>query len=304
MAKTSLAAYTIRIKKRNTKEYLPIDSFSNSETLQTLIQKCLSNWKSYAHNEERKQLVSLTKSQTVDELYSGILEIGEWGYDAKLYDVKARKVTYTRKTTEAEMLPFYFLFGFPKGSTKAFLLLERFGAFGIRKVLSDFLQVEFQKKFPNFTLEVIPIVMEEVASQYLSSGRIVRLSFISYSIPSDLASYVAEGSGEEYGHTELVIQAKKRGELPFTNSLRTKLAKGENLKKIFEMPSFEYDAVKLKIEMDGNTRTIALEDLANIRSYFSIDDEVDKAENGHPVFESIEALAIGIYQDLKRRTSI
>lgn len=301
MPKTSIAAYSVRVKKRYTNDYLSTYDFNGTNSLFGFIQACLSEWKQYKANDQYKQLISLSHSKIIEDVFSGMLETGEYGYESKLYDIETKKVTHKRKTTEAEMLPFYFLFGFPEKATKGFLFLERFGAIGIRKMLTDLIQIEFAKIYPAFTIEIDPIIMEEVAEKYLNSGRLVKISFISYELPTDIAQYVAEGSSDDISYSELVVHAKKRGSIGLLDSLKGKLSKGKDLKKIFELKSFEFDTIKVKIEMDGNTRTISLEDLSNIRSYFSIEEEVEKSENGHPLFESIEAITLEIYRELKGR---
>jgi len=298
MASTSLACYTLRVRKRGEKTYLDASKFTEQGDLNIVLETYLKRWTNYNSDDNKKQVINLKKIQRTSAFCDGIIETGQWGYESTLLDIAQKKVTHKRKTTEAEMLPFFFLYGFQKGKKEGLLILERFGAIGIRKLLSDFLNDEFQKQFPDFLLDINPLVVEEVAKEYLEKGQIIRLSFVSHKIPKDIADMVAKGSEEEISSTELVIHAKRRCALPF-NSQLIKLLGGK--KSVFELKSFDYDSVRVKVRNNGSTRTIDMENLARLRSYFNIEDGVKKDKSGHPEFESIERESGVLFNEMKRR---
>lgn len=67
---------------------------------------------------------------------------------------------------------------------------------------------------------------------------------------------------------------------------------------MLEIRGFEYDTVKVEIEMDGNRRTIDLSNLMKLRAHYDITREVQIGTNGHPVFSSIDGVAKQLVDDL------
>jgi hypothetical protein len=303
MRAIALACYSIRIRQRNKKDaFLDCRNFDGKNNLKDFIDNLLTSWNTIVKNDESKQMFSV-KTIDIDGKYtSGIIDTGEWGFESTLYDIDKNEVTHNRKNNEAEMLPFFYLYGFPEKKNKGFLLLERFGNLGIRKFLCDKISAEFRKKFPGLEIEFNAEIMEELAREYLENGRLIKIGFIKYDIPSDFADYVAEGASEEIAYSEYSIHAKRSGSIPFKDDIKKMFGKKTDLKRTLEIKSFEYDTVKMNLEINGQKRTLNIDDLANIRSYINIDNDVRKMENGHPEYASILEIAKNLYEELDRRS--
>ena len=63
---------------------------------------------------------------------------------------------------------------------------------------------------------------------------------------------------------------------------------------MIELQDFDYDNVKVEIELAGSRKTLDLSNIMKLRAYYDITSELVVGPDGHPVFSSID----GIAQDL------
>lgn len=304
MAKISLAGYSITIRKKHSKEILPWNGFNGADSLDVLFRKYIERWSNYTSDNDKKVIINLKKAFSDDSKFYGIIETGEWGFESTLVDIDTKEVSYNRKATEAEMLPFFFVIGYPNKHKEGILILERFGTLGIRKALGDFINTEFQKENPEYIIDFNSLVMEEVADSYLREGRILKIHFISHKIPSDICDLVANGSEDSIAFSEYVVHAKKKSFLPINADVIKMLGKGSRQRRVLELREFEFDSIKIKVERDGFTRTFDIEQVDKMRSYVNIDDKIDKDNTGHPTLETIKVEAFNLYAELERRLSL
>jgi hypothetical protein len=96
-------------------------------------------------------------------------------------------VNKVRTPREAGMLPFYFLFRLPQGADEGLLILQRFSNFGIRRILAYDLNGYFSKFYPDYLIQLNPLIAPEVWKTYLSDGRILNIRFVKFGVPTDLA---------------------------------------------------------------------------------------------------------------------
>lgn len=299
MAKFSLASYTLRIKDRVSKRYIPLDNFDKGNDLFDILNLYLDKLENKcSHDREHKRLLRVSDLNSNDRIINGIIETGEYGYEATLFDTINSSVSYERKNYEAEFLPFYFLIEIPKKFDEGIIMLQRFKQYGIRKILLDRFNRFFNSLHPNFAIEINPLIPEGLVTQYLDEGRITKIRFIKFSIPEDLADfYNAQDHLEKEGYTELVICARRNRSIPILSPIREYLEKKRKLKGVIEIQGFKYDNVKIEVEIGKNHRTIDLGNLDRIRPYFDITDEVRVSESGHPSFDSINNIAKSLLKD-------
>lgn len=303
MPKISIATYSIRIKKRNTAdEYQKIKSLREKGiTFKEYIETRLGSINKMMNDDESKVFRIIQHNNTEDTNH-GLIEVGEYGYTSKLYDVEKEQLSHKRSINEAELIPFYFMINMEDNSYNGYLMIQRFGNDGIKTQLTNFIANEFHDFFPSFTIKFSQIVLKEVAEKYINQGRLMQISFINYNLPSDIADNLElEKSYAEEAHAELIIKTKRRGSIPLSKKLKNVFNNNEDF---LEITSFNYDTIKVKVELDGVVRTIGLEDEGQIRSYFDISDYVDYNDDGHPTYDSIHKQSCDILDELKRRDLI
>ena len=299
----SLACYTIRLRRKGSRDFMQLDSFQGNEDLVNVFNQYLVQ-RTTAHSDDPdgQKLLHVTRSQQNSRVISGIVETGQYGYEAELHDVNTFTVSHVRTPNEAEMVPFYFLVSIPHNRDEGVLLLQRRAQFGIRTVfLKDFSEY-FRNLYPEIIVEFNPLVTQELIDRYLNGGILKQLRLVRFAVGTDIASNVVGGHDEQSDQIELRISAKRNEALPYISRILDSIREGRPPDQLIELSEisdvdFDYDTVKVELEMNGTRRTVDLSDLSKLRAYYDITSDVEVGTNGHPVFESIHAIASDLLDD-------
>src|SRR5690242_10426965 len=117
-----LSAYTIRIRKKQQKsKYEKLDAFDGSRDFLEIVCYFLQEQlKLQQHDPDAKHLMNLAQFEESDRTIAGIILAGQYGQACDVYDAVKSAVTYTKNTTEADMLPFYFRVEIPPDADEGF----------------------------------------------------------------------------------------------------------------------------------------------------------------------------------------
>lgn len=294
-----LSSYTVRLVDRNTGQMLPIGNFFQGADLLTIFNQYLTSLEAnLSHDSEAHKLLSVQRYSTDGRNLYGIVETGDYGYESTLYDVQLQSISHHRTVNEAEMLPFYFIIKLPQREDEGIVLLQRFGQFGIKTTFCDNFIDYFESSYPQIALAIYPLVPLDLITDYLTNGRLIKVRFIKFSIPSDMADFIEQGHDEEGGQAEFVIKARRSGHIPIIDKLLDLVQRRGDVHSFYEIRGFEYDNVKVEVDINGRRRTIDLSHLERLRTYYDITEDIEIGTTGHPVFESIHEVAAGLLRDL------
>jgi hypothetical protein len=286
-----------------------LDRFINQNDFFKFFQDYISSFDHHLEiNDVQKRSLILDserlKYSSQSRMISGIIESGDYGYESTLYDIKSGEEQYKRKVDDTEIKPFYFLLYLPVKDNKGFLILQRFGIYGIHSIFSKHLTDYFKQKFSELQLDFNPFVSAQLAKLFLEKGNIKEFVLTRYNLPTDVIDRLGMyGHEEDIMSIELTIKARKNKFLPLNNRVE-RFIKNPNV-SIFDLKEFEslgFDGEhksKMVVSLGRNKRTVDLSDTANIRPYYDIDNEVQKDSSGHPVFESIDSIAKSLMTDLQ-----
>lgn len=292
MSKFSLAGYTLRVREGG-EQVEELDDFCDeADLIEILYDRLDSLQNDLSHNPEEQKLTRVSTLHRHDRTITGIIETGEYGFESELIDVGRRRLSHRRTTTEAEMLPFYFLIDIPESADEGIMILERFKQFGIRGSLSADFKEHLAGTCPEAKLFVHPLVPENLVKQYLQDGRIIKISFVTFRIPTDITdAYDTRGHTEEGGHMELSVYARRNGELPLKRRIRDVLTGRRQGSGLVELRDFDYHQVKLQVRVGAGTHTIDLSNLHKLRAHYDVTERVRVDATGHPSFDSMDAAA-------------
>ena len=293
MASFSLGCYTVRVTDKGTGENLPLGGFARGSDLMTIFHQYLqARVADYSIDQERQKLWRVLRPYATDSTVNGIVETGEYGYTADLYNVDTETVSYQRIGTDAEMMPFYFLTHLPAHRDEGIILLQRRSNLGIRTIfLRDFADY-FASSHPGFKVAFNPLVPKQLLDEYLQNGRLTKIRFIRFGLPSDLSdAYDTGGHVETEGIAEMVFSPRRGQSIPLLNRLREVLNGRREISEMVELRAHEYDNVKVELDVRGSKKTLDLSDLLKIRAYVDITSDIRIDDDGHPEFNSIDAVA-------------
>jgi hypothetical protein len=302
MKRITLAPYAVRVKKAYTRrEYEITSSFSEDDDLCDILHRFLLGLSKKASlNKDLKQVLEAEDISLDDREIEGTLNSGEYGVEGLIRDVNTWKVTYRKKTNEAEMLPFYFLFDLPEARTKGFLLLQRTGVFGIHSALTSVLGALFTEEFPEYRLVVNPVVPQGLIDQYVGAdAEMTEIRFIRHSLSSDISARLSASGREKGGTMELVVKLKEKGGFPFRSNVRRVLNGQRELQNMIELEEirFPYDNVKIKVRVGGKDRVVDLGHPERLRAEYDVTEDLKFSPSGHPTFESIAKAAHDLLAD-------
>lgn len=60
---------------------------------------------------------------------------------------------------------------------------------------------------------------------------------------------------------------------------------------MIELPGYDYDNVKVEMDVRGSKKTLDLSDVMKMRAYVDITSALETNDDGHPEFNSIDSIA-------------
>ncbi len=310
MNKISLNSYSIKLWNNKEGEYLMLDDVTKVDsnkkiTLVSLFEEYLKSRKlKSTQNQEYKKVIHvekaniskiLGKGNIVKYTYiNGIIESGNYGYSSEFIDVVNGNTVYKRDVSHAEMLPFYFNIGIQNSRTKGICILQNFRQYGIKTIFVDDFNNFLQIRYPNIELRLGTLLPKEYVKNFLNEGRLLKIRCIRYDIPKDIADRysLVDGSKESDIYDEYVINAKRNRKISnIKNDLIGYIESKKNISKIIEIRDFEYNKIKVEIELNGSRKVLDFSNFDNLNSSFDITDEIEIGKNGHPILKSIDNIA-------------
>ena len=301
MVSFSLALYTIRLRNKQTDMYEPMGAFDHGIDFLNVAHGYLTaRTQNHSIDHNVRRLMRVVQSHGLARRISGIIEAGEYGYRADLYNVAISAVSHQRVIDEAEMLPFYFLINVPQQQDEAILILSRRSQRGIRTILLQDFQSHFNAIYPGTALEINPLVPQSMIDE-LSRGRITEIRLIKFVIPPDIADALRVGGHvETAGTLEMSVLAGRNGSWPIFANVRDVLLGTRDVNRVLELDGFEYDNAKIRFDIGGKTRTVDLSNIMKLRALIDISDQVTVGPDGHPEFSSVDTIANNLLRDVLR----
>jgi hypothetical protein len=286
----ALEFFILRVRKSRKTTLLKLDDFDGAGTaLLDVVAKAFAplikgNYKGVLGKS--LGIIGLKKSPVGIE---GTLVVGEYGLASSVIDVNDGSKAFDKDKHHAEQVPYYFRVHIPKGGDQGVLILQRLGVGGITSIVKPIIRDYFGSKFDKHTLDIAPMVPDFVFKRYLTKGTPKSVTFVKNSIPADYADRVAGKRKEMKGSVEVTI---KSSEGSFFRP--QKLAEAASVGKIasvYTFDEFEPDQVKMKIDVGGKTRTINLNNQANLRASFDVTEKVNEDKSGYPNKKDVSAAA-------------
>lgn len=312
MANFFLSSYTLNIKHRSSKkqsgkQYMILSNITTASGVDTfdIIRSFLEQSKlNYLHNTYSKTAIGVTEVNCSGRNLSGVIEFGKYGTGSRIFDTRSSTFSYYKSNVEAEFLPFYYLITIPRGAKQGLIFIQRTSQFGVADEFRDLLIKEIKNKLGNsMSVEIKPVIPASVAKDILKRGRVKKVRYTRFKIPTDLAEAIKNHVVLDDFEAELVISARRNRGLGIKQDLVKHLSDDKDFLVSFyedntnnqvgdsELTDVKASDVRLEVEIDGSDRVINLAELGHINPYYNITNRVQVAPDGHPVFESIDGIA-------------
>lgn len=299
MAYTYITPYSVRVSVLGNSAPLPLDEFDGVNSLHDVILSYLNDLSKPDVNEDNERAFTVEDIEVHNRGYSFIGSYGDYGFGSTFKDIRTNEVTYTRKITDAEMVPLYIRFDFPEGENRGIFIAQGLRNFGMKTLLARFLENRFKTEFEGYRIHIRPFLLGRIADSVLRGARLKAFRAIRRTIPADVAASVRGDVREtELEGSYEVIVRPKGGQLDSMMRRAGDVFAGRTpINSILELDDVVYDDVKLEVDINGKTRTFAMSDRYSINPEVDITQEVE-SENGHPKRESIHELAGGVSREV------
>ena len=310
MKSYSLSIYRISINRRlNKDDKMCLSDYDNGKDLLFQLKDLFESWK-VENNQTNSPLVIkdedekkisriLRHTNGTFELHilgryiSGIIESGEFGTEENIINSNTGELQYHKKTEDAQMIPFFFMFNIPENSRYGYLIIERIGNIGIFSTLTKSIQKYIGKSIEEkLVLKIEPFMIKEVLNRNLnvvSDAKKVILKGVRNQNLS-LSQITENLIEEEHVQTDVVYKAPRNRFLQIRNWL-DKLNSSKNEKGHYTFQDIEYADVAFELKIGGNIRTISIARINGLGTYLEITDSVTIGSNGYPTYNSLQTEA-------------
>ncbi|NYV73454.1 hypothetical protein [Streptomyces sp. UH6] len=276
MAERSIAAYKIVVHRRQKKEYLPLDNFTESGIdLLQVFHGYLTFLQEEGFDDSDNDTV--LRSHEISRHHRHIrvtLARGEYGVRSQFEERGSGAPRFNRERTDVEMRNFRSLLILPKGREVGLFLTERVGNRGVYTAFSTGLRRAFRKSFPEYVVEVNNLAPEAALARILDQGEIKKIRLVRNQIPGDIADQYDLGQHErELGTFETVISAPRRRFLP-KKAIAKVISGDAQVSSLLEWQEVNYDDLRLEVQVGRLSKTVSVSSGKTPLVTFDIDQEL------------------------------
>jgi hypothetical protein len=305
MPAITLATYAVRIRKSRGSEPQYLSRFDGTNSFLTTFTKFLDELADgYSHDKSAQTLQQAASYKTTARRVYGQINVGEYGYVAKLVSAATLKDSYTRLADDAELIPFYYLLSAPDASKTATFVVQRYGGRGIYTEFSSRFRSWFRDQYPDHTIEFTRLVPAAVI-RHLLNGHLKEIEFTAYEMPSDLTDQVrAFGNVTNIGELTIAVKAKRNSVLTRPAWLQRVLENKIKLVELSGEAGLGDDRVKITVEWEGRRRIVDFHRPESIAPYIDVSKSVMIGPDGHPILSSIHDYSMKLVDDLESELGV
>lgn len=237
-------------------------------------------------------------SKETREVY-GFLSSGINGEKSRISDTESGEDVFYMDRKHARMVDTYYHIRIPEDRKFAYLILQRHGGFGIKKLFEKALQDFLNKSKLNMQVDMSNFLVSRIFNKMLNEGRITEMSFIKNYIPDNIEDLYDKGEKRVVGKTKTIICTERGLPLPvkgFAYNLYMR-DKSEGAIKVSQLYD-QYDEVDFEIEYQGSKKTIHMSNVGKSLPDYDVTDSISFDYNDLPTVSSLKAQADILINDM------
>jgi hypothetical protein len=275
MSKIVLIGYTIRIKEKRRPNYKSLRNFDgNSADFGVFLYDFLKSKSGNQNIEEIGDQKTIFYGDlgyhNNDKKYIKCKAyVGAFGNAYDIINFRTKNIDFIMQNEDSYAFPLNFIAYIPDLNSKypdiGILVFEKYKNHGGKGLFDNQLKYYFSKKYNHLTLQIEPIVPEELI-KYLEKGKITSTVISSLKIPDDLSDSYSRGTeSKKKAKVELTIKnldlnSDKRSLI--VNMLRDR--KHVKLSNLLTGYLIEPDEVKFSLEYEDHIKNIVLKEEGEI----------------------------------------
>ena len=159
----------------------------------------------------------------------------------------------------------------------------------------------FVDNYPDIRFEMKRLVPRKIVKHYINSGRVVKVRFVKFGLPSDAWDNMEGAHNEDDFASELVVKNRRRGiEFPIRRPLREWAEKRRKVDRFWELKNYEFDTVKIELAFPKGRRTVDLARPDLLTYYEDITSELEyDSRSGMPLPDALQKASRSLMEDLE-----
>lgn len=295
----SLSVYKITINRRLRKdEKVNLSDFDNGKNFLQLVDSMFISWKDNLNRKVVKDedIKKVSRLQKIDKeswnyhlhkaYVDGIIESGDYGTQEEIIDIETGNPKYTKTTTDAALVPFYFMIYIEPNSQEGYLILERIGNIGILSVLEkairEFIGPQMSERL---TLNIVPYLIPEVLEMNLSAAEGAKKVILKGVNTNQFKNIQADTVFSDC-KTEVSFVAPKNMFIPKIKSVIDSLT-GKKENELYKVNNVECQDVAFELDINGSRRTISVAKMTSIGMNIDITKKITTNTTGYPTYKSL-----------------
>lgn len=299
MSKTYVTPYKLTLRRKWSKdEPFKLGDIEEIDCL-SILERVMREQRSFATNDEQKTVYSLTGDFGAEGRFIfGRCELGEYGKELPIKNVKSGKISGKIKKDEAAMAPRFFMGYIPSNERCAIFLFES----GTRGLIEDVLKERFQR----YKIDLCPFSSQEAWEEFFKESMIstVTVDLEKKDITDNNPSWQSKKMVEH--KRKLILSSEHRVADAFNDMFKPFL-KDRNRKDLIEVidipNGYEAKEVLVKLRNSNEQRTVTTHfdrSLLVPRIVLHCKDD----PSGHPTFESLFITSFGEIVTLAKKMNI
>lgn len=300
----SLAPYFIRCynknnESKNVEERYDFLNRIGQYDLFSLLEQFILLHKDFEKIDDSKETYKFhhVTSKPKERFISGWMSLGHYGIKNDIINTDDNQLAFSKEEIHADVKNYYFRFYIPLESRKGICLLYAYKKDGIKSVF----QTEFSKFFTaktNKNIQINPLTYDKAVLPWLEAET-KEIRVIGFTAPRSIEDSISSLGDID---REYVLKPKKNGTFGKFKNFRNK---GSEQGKLIEMLSDESTQIKVKVVMEGSTKTFSVgKSERSTMCQIEIDLEKVKVIAGNPEFDSLDSWASDLIKDLRKQIGL
>lgn len=295
----SLSVYKITINRHLRKDdKVNLSDFDNGKNFLKLVDSMFISWKDNLNRKVVKDedVKKVSRLQKIDKeswnyhlhkaYVDGIIESGDYGTQEEIIDIETGNPKYTKTTTDAALVPFYFMIYIEPNSQEGYLILERIGNIGILSVLEkairEFIGPQMSERL---TLNIVPYLIPEVLEMNLSAAEGAKKVILKGVNTNQFKNIQADTVFADC-KTEVSFVAPKNKFIPKIKSVIDSLT-GKKENELYKVNNVECQDVAFELDINGSRRTISVAKMTSIGMNMDITKKITTNTTGYPTYKCL-----------------
>jgi hypothetical protein len=305
---TKLDIYTIKIRQQgDTDSYYPLHDIEGMHLIDILAEfeewlrnnpQNLNNYNKLFKYHDPED--SESELESIDDqnkrFYYGVFRSGDFGYSSNLDDIHTGERVHMQTPRQASTYPLVGAFYVRSGFNTGLMALQIDGRFSMKTQLDLSLREFLRNRYANLYVEFNTYLPQEALEQLINDSIATEFTFVKHNANRDSFNNIGGLQAESVrAKLSLKVEDYDEGSLQlFRRNLMNAI--NDRNSRYIEISAdgsvFDYDDLSIKIERNGQIKTLTLGRLERIRGSVEVDNQIGRdPETNYAIFETVRDAA-------------